>query len=402
MSSVIMHYTIELWIEYGIGMLFFFTRIFARYKVVGLGGLTGDDFFSFFAMVNFADSFGSNVGLNKETAEALSDETVSRFTVGSKALFVAWLSYVSLIWSLKACLLFFYSRITLGLWQMKLVKVMAIASAVTYIAVFLELFLHCTPIQKNWQIKPYAGDKCTLTVASYTLGAVLNVGTDLGILVIPIPIIWKVKIPLGRKIIIGALLFSGVFVITAALLRCILTLANTKEIGNSTIWGIRETFVSLIAISTPAIKPLFKKEHWLGSSNDVSSRRFKKFSGNKLSGISGNHGDLEIGNSQKGLRNMESETELKDFSSNGSEENIINPQNSPLEINVTTAYALDNEEEGHSPTRALSEEGEDRTQPIGDSAAKTDRWGSTTRVTAGERIGRSNKKAMKMLGGVWP
>ncbi|TVY34178.1 hypothetical protein LOCC1_G008102 [Lachnellula occidentalis] len=421
-----MGYTVELWVEYGIGMVFFVTRFFARFKVVGISGFTWDDLFSFFAMILWSvdaitvqviNVYGSNVGLNEQTAAALSDEAASRFKVGSKALFVAWLSYVSLIWSLKASLLFFYSRLTLGLWQQKFVKVMAIASVVTYLAVVLELFTHCTPIQKNWQVKPYAGDKCTVTVASYIMTAGLNVCTDLGILAIPIPIIWKVQIPLRRKIVIALLLSSGIFVITAALLRCILTLAATNQIGNSTIWGVRETFVSLIAISTPAIKPMFNKERWIGSSNEkgASSGKFKKFSGNKTSGISGTHTmirdtnnkDLETGNSRKGLRSMESETELKDFSANGSEENIISSgkHNSPLEINVTTAYVLDNEEEGHSRSGEFSEEGQGGREsatahPGAESATKTDRWGSTTHVTAGGTE-KSNNKAMKTLGGGW-
>ena len=150
-----MTYAIELWTEYGIGMLFFATRFFARYKTVGLRGFAWDDFFSFIAMVEFscysymffadisvscygavmpsrfrllvkacespaqdntltgfADSFGSFVGLNDQIAEALSNHTAARYKVGSQALFCAWISYVSLIWSLKASLLFFYSRLT--------------------------------------------------------------------------------------------------------------------------------------------------------------------------------------------------------------------------------------------------------------------------------------------------
>jgi len=62
--------------------------------------------------MGFADDYGSFVGLNEQTAAALSDETAARFEIGSKALFVAWISYVTLIWSLKASLLFFYSRLT--------------------------------------------------------------------------------------------------------------------------------------------------------------------------------------------------------------------------------------------------------------------------------------------------
>ncbi|TVY91878.1 hypothetical protein LAWI1_G004358 [Lachnellula willkommii] len=357
-----MTYAIELWTEYGIGMFFFTIRFFARYKAVGFRGFAWDDLFSFIAMVEFscyfyvlsadisvscygalmpshfkslvkscespaqdntltgfADTFGSFVGLNDQTAEALSDHTAARYKVGSQSLFCAWISYVSLIWALKASLLCFYSRITLGLWQLKLVKIMAYISFVAYIAVMLELFLHCTPIQKNWQIKPYPGDKCAVTVSSYVLCAILNVG----------------------------------------------------------------------------------------------SGRFKKFSGNNLSGVNGTQtmkgnraNDLETGGSRKGPQSIESEMELKDISYHGSEENIIDPRqhNSPLEINVTTAYALDNEEEDHSPTAAGAREGgrARRRHEGGKSGMNTDQWGSTTKVTAaGDRSERSNNKAMKMLGGGW-
>ncbi|TVY15980.1 hypothetical protein LARI1_G006733 [Lachnellula arida] len=424
-----MTYAIELWTEYGIGMFFFTIRFFARYKAVGFRGLAWDDLFSFIAMVEFscyfyvlsanisvscygalmpshfkslvkscespaqdntltgfADTFGSFVGLNDQTAEALSDHTAARYKVGSQSLFCAWISYVSLIWALKASLLCFYSRITLGLWQLKLVKIMAYISFVAYIAVMLELFLHCTPIQKNWQIKPYPGvcgycfQLCPVRhfkrrvgnpapLIFYKQSPDLRFSTDIGILAIPLPIVWKVKIPMRRKIVIGLLLSSGIFVITAAVLRCVLTLAETQYIGVSTIWASRETFVSLIAISAPAIKPLFNKNSWVGSSNSkngASSGRFKKFSGNNLSGVNGTQtmkgnraNDLETGSSRKGPQSIESEMELKDISYHGSEENIIDPgqHNSPLEINVTTAYALDNEEEDHSPTTAGAREG---------------------------------------------
>ncbi len=56
------------------------------------------------------------------------------------------------------------SDTSLGLWQQKFVKVMGIICFVAYMAVILTLFGHCTPIQKNWQIKPYAGGECSLYV----------------------------------------------------------------------------------------------------------------------------------------------------------------------------------------------------------------------------------------------
>lgn len=43
---------------------------------------------------------------------------------------------------------------------------MAAASLIAYVAVILTLFGHCTPTQKNWQIKPYAGGLLILPSSS--------------------------------------------------------------------------------------------------------------------------------------------------------------------------------------------------------------------------------------------
>lgn len=82
--------------------------------------------------------------------------------------------------------------------------------------------------------------------------------TDAGILsFIPIPIIWKVKIPIRQKILVGLLLCSGLFIITAAIIRCVLSIQNIRSIDTSGVWAIRETFVTIVAINAPVIKPMF-------------------------------------------------------------------------------------------------------------------------------------------------
>lgn len=78
------------------------------------------------------------------------------------------------------------------------------------------------------------------------------------LLSIPLPLIFfKLKASVGRKLVLGLLLCSGLFVIVAALLRCIESLGAIANIYNSTIWGIREVFVAICAVCAPGIKPLF-------------------------------------------------------------------------------------------------------------------------------------------------
>jgi hypothetical protein len=112
----------EVWGEYIVGTLVFFLRFFARVKTGGgIRGLHMDDLFAFFALifwtvdaatVQVISTHGSQTSLTEATADLLTDPEVRMLRIGSKALFVAWLSYTSLIWCMKATLLFFYTRLT--------------------------------------------------------------------------------------------------------------------------------------------------------------------------------------------------------------------------------------------------------------------------------------------------
>lgn len=110
-------------------------------------------------------------------------------------------------------------------------------------------------------------DKCTLGEANYLTLVVMNVTTDVAILMIPLPLLWKVRIPIQRKLAIGVLLCSGIFIVIASILRCVMSLKDIQGINVSTIWAIRETFVGIVAVNAAAIKPLFSRSHWLKSSS---------------------------------------------------------------------------------------------------------------------------------------
>lgn len=50
--------------------------------------------------------------MNDQMALKLSDEQKQRIIFGSKCLLAGWCVYVTLIWVLKACMLFLYGRLT--------------------------------------------------------------------------------------------------------------------------------------------------------------------------------------------------------------------------------------------------------------------------------------------------
>ena len=59
-------------------------------------------------------------------------------------------------------------------------------------------FLLCKPISHNWNWNQPGN--CGNVAANCIAGAAINVMTDLLILVLPMPIIWRLSIPLKRKI----------------------------------------------------------------------------------------------------------------------------------------------------------------------------------------------------------
>lgn len=114
----------------------------------------------------------------------------------------------------------------------------------------------------NWQVKPLPPRECTFKPQNFYVGAALNVITDIIILSIPVPMLWKLQIKLSKKIAIGLLICSGTFVIVAAIVRAVLTLGNTPSGININRWGVRETIVGILTVNLPILRPMFSRKFW--------------------------------------------------------------------------------------------------------------------------------------------
>ncbi|GAT31225.1 hypothetical protein RIB2604_04100360 [Aspergillus luchuensis] len=114
-------FEIEEWVEMAIGMFVILLRLYARTRAVGFRKWQGDDYLSVVALVlwatevfmfKFVFRFGANAGLSDEQRASMEEWEIHERQFGSKCLLVSWFAYVTLIWVLKACMLFFYKRLT--------------------------------------------------------------------------------------------------------------------------------------------------------------------------------------------------------------------------------------------------------------------------------------------------
>lgn len=205
---------------------------------------------------------GQNVDVPPTAVGELSAGDIKRLESGSKVELTAWYSYISLIWCLKFSMLFFYRRLTVGSFQQKLVTYLFWMTGVTYLALFAVVTFGCFPFHMNWQVAPAAPWKCTFRPQNIIATCVLNISTDVIYFIIPVPLLWQLKVPMKKKLVIGAILSSGLFVIGAAAVRAAVSLGANPSAANINSWGVRETFIAIFTVNVPIFRPMFNRTFW--------------------------------------------------------------------------------------------------------------------------------------------
>ncbi|KAF2764543.1 hypothetical protein EJ03DRAFT_244863, partial [Teratosphaeria nubilosa] len=267
----------ETFTEYGIALSFLLLRFFARIKMVGIRGLQLGDAFAAAATIFYSlmtagiyllEEYGNNIGLTAQTAMEVPDSKVPDLILGSKLAFLNWIWYLCFLWCLKGVLLDLYYKIGTGLASHERVAVaMGVFTFVTWLVCVLTHVCICLPPWRSWQIKPYPGDNCTIRGPNYIVIATMNCLTDFGIMLIPMPLLFKVKVHWSKKLVLGAFFGSGMFVIIATILRAYYSLGSISDLPIALGWADREGFVAAITVSLPGIKPLFSKKTWFPESS---------------------------------------------------------------------------------------------------------------------------------------
>lgn len=215
------------------------------------------------------------------------DEDVSQFSAqeianrvkGSKMVLVVEQMQILTIWIVKACLLLMYRRMTLLLPQHKIVIVTAVYVAIGFVVMeVLYLGVWCRPFNQYWAV-PTNSTQCSAATNHLITNAVLNISSDLIIIAIPMPLLFKVKLPMKTKAVLLFIFMIGTFTIVAATLNKYYSFRN--PFGTEwTIWYLRESFTAILCanlpLTYPLIQKLFKLKNWsyqsYGGQNQYGNR----------------------------------------------------------------------------------------------------------------------------------
>lgn len=259
---------IESWILYGLGVVVVVCRLLSRRIKLGKWrDLMVDDYLMVFALVNFT---GVVVSINEvakngsnymppEEALALTPEGVHKAVYGSTMTFVLEIFTITATWTVKACLLILYARLTRNTLtvQHTLVKIAAVYCVITYLLViFLFIFYWCSPTYEYWAV-PVRIDQCATYYHHMIFTTALNISSDLLLLFIPIPIIIKTRLPTKRKIILCCILGLGVFNILAAILNRYYNF-STPNSYVFLFWYVAEVGIAMMVGNLPLCWPILR------------------------------------------------------------------------------------------------------------------------------------------------
>lgn len=128
----------------------------------------------------------------------------------------------------SSILVFFYRTFPTPAFRKAVIGVGVFINCWLIAMIFVTVF-QCTPVSFFWN-KNQPG-RCINVTASYMSTAAINAVTDFVIVVMPLPLIWKLKLPNDRKAGLCGIFVLGSIVIVASIVRPIyITNLNTYDI----------------------------------------------------------------------------------------------------------------------------------------------------------------------------
>ncbi|KXJ92992.1 hypothetical protein Micbo1qcDRAFT_232643 [Microdochium bolleyi] len=248
-------------------------------------GFLADDWWMLAAQANFTVSCafilrGCFYGLGRHNKSlSVYDEVNS---IKWQALATA--TYVLNMWLIKMSIGIFLLRIaTLKRYRYTLYISISIVGVWSLVLFFWNIF-QCNPVEAQWDYTILSSNpnaRCVsvdqVVSAAYAL-SVMTILSDWLFALLPIPMVWNVKMSVQAKMTVMAILGVGIFASVATLVR-LKYLADLTEVDdilyagtNAMVWTLIEPALAIIASSLATIRPLLRAWNIRGFQSTERSR----------------------------------------------------------------------------------------------------------------------------------
>ncbi|KPM34772.1 hypothetical protein AK830_g11802 [Neonectria ditissima] len=356
----------ELWIWYALTVLVVMARMVSRRLLYGsISGTRIDDYIMLFTIVtytvllvvvkvltytptNLIDPNGKHVTLD--------EEAVKDRVYGSKLVIVTEQMQMITIWSVKACLLIMYSRLTTSLRQNYLVKIVSGYTALSFVLMEILFFAAWyRPFQNYWKV-PSEDINCSAETNHMITNAVLNISTDLMIIALPMPVFLQSQLPIKRKVVLVAVFALGAFSILAAALSKYYSLGDPY--GTEWIyWYIREVSTAIITANLPFTWTLLQRMFRIGSFHAKYGKSSGQRTGDAPTRLRSAYGNLGSRTREERRTRLGTVHDPDDLSPSESQEQINAGYSIPLKIYQKNEVHVTSEEVGSKDGRIDAKHG---------------------------------------------
>ncbi|PLB50766.1 hypothetical protein P170DRAFT_474321 [Aspergillus steynii IBT 23096] len=145
------------------------------------------------------------------------------------------------------------------------------------VSVVIAQIFTCSPVQGSWDLAVAGGPQCIDQLKFYYGNSVSNVLTDVAILCLPMPMIWRLNLSRPKKWAVTGAFLAGGFVCISSIVR----LSYLSDINNLDItytlvavgnWTSIETPLAVICACLPILPSLFRFKDPKTTSYNMSSR----------------------------------------------------------------------------------------------------------------------------------
>lgn len=130
----------------------------------------------------------------------------------------------------------------------------------TYLASLILTLTVCTPFSYNWNKNIPAGH-CVDLDAVFCWISMPNIVSDVAMLILPIPVIWRLQVSFGQQIGLTITFLTGSFGIVTAIIRFVTFFTSSPDPTWHSVttltWTIAEPGMYFIAACLPSLRPLF-------------------------------------------------------------------------------------------------------------------------------------------------
>lgn len=237
-------------------------------RAVVIKGMQEDDWLMLVAQVIFTLScafvfVGVQDGMGRHNA-AITDDDKKISALMWQAL--ATVTYVINMMFIKLSIGIFLLRVSARKVYNYIICISLVIIAIWSLAIFFYDIFQCSPVQKQWDFR-IQGGKCAspddIIAAAYAI-SVMTIASDWLYALLPIPMLWSVKMTSQAKATVILILGLGIFASIATIIRIkyLSTLQDTDDLLYSAtevmIWTIIEPGVAIIASSLATIRPLLR------------------------------------------------------------------------------------------------------------------------------------------------